>query len=249
MADAGKILIVEDDVDLAENLVEILLDAGYFAEHATTAEGALERIARGGIAGVVTDFRLPGLGGVDLISQLRERGIPVPVIVMSAFMDRRVATQAEEVGALDVLAKPVQIDRLFTLVSAFVRPDTQVLIVEDNEAFAENVAEALSDEGMSTTIGESAQAALGKRILPRVALVDLRLPDKSGLEVARRLFARDPTVRILFVTAYGEDLRREVEAGRAAPFIDPSEPFLSKPLDVGALVARVRSMIRTSSQP
>ena len=151
MAQQQPILIVEDDVDLAENLVEILEDAGYVAEHVTTAEQALERVQGGGIAGVITDFRLPGLGGVDLIHKLRERGIPLPVIVMSAFMDRRVATQAEEVGALDVLAKPLDLKRLFSLVSAFVEPDTQVLIVEDNEAFAENVAEALTEEGFSAS--------------------------------------------------------------------------------------------------
>jgi len=247
MAQQQPILIVEDDVDLAENLVEILEDAGYVAEHVTTAEQALERVQGGGIAGVITDFRLPGLGGVDLIHKLRERGIPLPVIVMSAFMDRRVATQAEEVGALDVLAKPLDLKRLFSLVSAFVEPDTQVLIVEDNEAFAENVAEALTEEGFSASVESTGAAALGKRILPRMALVDLRLPDKSGLEVARRLFARDPTIRIVFVTAYGEDLRREVEAGRAAPFVNPSEPFLSKPLDIGELVARVRRALGAAS--
>jgi DNA-binding response OmpR family regulator len=241
------ILIVEDDVDLAENLVEILQDAGYVAEHVTTAEQALERIQRGGVAGVITDFRLPGVGGVDFIHQLRERGIPLPVIVMSAFMDRRVATQAEEVGALDVLAKPVDLKRLFALVAAFVEPDTQVLIVEDNEAFAENVAEALSEEGFSASVGSTAAAALGKRILPRIALVDLRLPDKSGLDVARRLFARDPTISIVFVTAHGEELRKEVESGRAAPFINPREPFLSKPLDIGELVARVRRTLGAAS--
>jgi DNA-binding response OmpR family regulator len=246
MADERPILIVEDDVDLAENLVEILQDAGYVAEHVTTAERALERIERGGVAGVITDFRLPGLGGVELIHKLRERGVPLPVVVMSAFMDRRVATQAEEVGALDVLAKPLDLKRLFALVAAFVEPGTQVLIVEDNEAFAENVAEALSEEGFSSSVGPTGTEALGKHILPRMALVDLRLPDRSGIDVARRLFARDPTIRIVFITAYGDELHKMLEAGRAPPFVNPSEPFLSKPLDLGELVARVRHALRTA---
>jgi DNA-binding NtrC family response regulator len=241
VADAKRLLIVEDDADLAENLAEILEGMGHEPLVAPTAERALELLEDNAVDGVITDFRLPGLGGVDLISTLRARGLVVPVVMISAFMNDRMAEQAEEAGALDVLPKPVDLDRLEQLVEAFSRPEGQVLIVEDNEPLAENIAEALRDSGLAPVIGSSAESALSKRDLPRVAIVDLRLPDKDGLEVARRLCARDPSIQIIFVTAYGDELQAKLDSAldsliRAKGNI----PLVLKPFDVADLVLRVR---------
>lgn len=224
-----RLLIVEDDADLAENLAEILEGVGYDTAVACSAEHALELLDGETFAGVITDFRLPGLGGVDLIAALRERGVPVPVAVISGFIDPQIAERAEEAGALDVLPKPVDLKRLFELVTTFTSPRGEVLIVEDNEALAENLAEALESSGLQTAIGSSAESALSRRSLPKVALVDLRLPDRNGIEVARRLRARDPKIKIIFVTAYGSTLRHA----------EGDLPLVAKPFDVAELVERV----------
>jgi CheY-like chemotaxis protein len=241
VTEGKRLLIVEDDVDLAENLAEILEGMGYQALVAESAERALDLLEREPVDGVITDFRLPGLDGVELIGKLRAKGLPVPVVVISAFMDPRVAAQAEEAGALHVLPKPVNLEHLFQLLEAFSRPRGQVLIVEDNEALAENLAEALENSGMTPLIGANAESALEQRTLPRVALVDMRLPDKNGLEVALRLYARDPTIKIIFVTAYGEELQQrltaEIEAAASALC---HAPMVAKPFDIADLVERVR---------
>jgi two-component system response regulator (stage 0 sporulation protein F) len=140
-------------------------------------------------------------------------------------------------GALDVLGKPIDLDRLARLLETFARPRGEVLIVEDNLALAENVAEALSISGMETAIGSSAASALSRKSLPRVALVDLRLPDADGLEVAKRLCARDPSIKIIFVTAYGEELQERLDE---SAFPNRSVPLVAKPFDVEALVHLVR---------
>ena len=244
MPDGRRLLIVEDDVDLAENLAEILESAGYQPVVAHSAEEALDALDTESIDGVITDFRLPGLGGVDLITQLRDRGLPVPVVMISAFMDRRVAEQAEAAGALEVLHKPVNLDRLFQLVQMFCEPRGEVLIVEDNTELAENVAEALAGKGMETAIGSSAESALGRRTLPRVALVDLRLPDQDGIEVARRLRARDPSIEIIFVTGFGDELKERLAgAGLGLPGAARQPTLLTKPIDLQELVEHVRAAV------
>jgi CheY-like chemotaxis protein len=241
VTEGKRLLIVEDDADLAENLAEILEGMGYSALIADSGERALDLLERESVDGVITDFRLPGLDGVELIGKLRAKGLPVPVVVISAFIDPRVAEQAEEAGALDVLPKPVDLERLFQLVDAFSRPRGAVLIVEDNEALAENLAEALENTGLSTVIGSSAEAALEHRTLPRVALVDLRLPDKDGLEVARRLCARDPTIKIIFVTAFGEELQQRLAgAVESIACALGDHSLVAKPFDLADLVQRVR---------
>lgn len=241
----GHLLIVEDDPDLAENLVEILEGLDWQVDVCGSAEHALEMLAEHAYEGVVTDFRLPGLGGVELIVHLRREGVDVPVLVMSAFMDDLSAAQAEKAGALDVLAKPLDLPRLFQVLDNFIRSTDQVLIVEDNMALAENVAEALRSEGFRPEVAQDGQGALSRRMLPRVALVDLRLPDLNGIEVARRLYARDPSIKILFITAYDEDITENIETVlREFPCIDPSNPCLRKPFSLPELVERVRHAVQ-----
>lgn len=246
METKGRILIVEDDPDLADNLVEILEGLGWQVEVAASAERALEMLPGSGFTGVITDFRLPGLGGVELISRLRQLGVGVPIVVMSAFMDETAAAEAEQAGALDVLAKPVDLKRLFGMLEAFLRPDEQVLIVEDNLDLAENVAEALRNQGLEPEVARSGSGALANRSLPRVALVDLRLPDLDGIEVARRLWARDPSIKILFVTAYADEMTGKLDSAlRELPCVDPVDPCLLKPFDVPALVERIRCAVQS----
>lgn len=237
----GHLLLVEDDPDLAENLLEILQGLDWEVELAESAEQALEMLSERSFVGVITDFRLPGLGGIELISRLRRAGTQVPVVLMSAFMDDSAAAQAERAGALDVLAKPVDLTRLFRALEAFAKAEGQVLIVEDNAALAENVAEALRGEGLTPVVAPDGSDALSRRSLPRVALVDLRLPDLDGVEVARRLYARDPSIKILFVTAYGDEVRTDLERALAElPCVDPGQPCLHKPFDLPELVERIR---------
>ena len=232
-------LIVEDDIDLAHNLLEILNDFEHHAELAHSVEQAERSLKERKFDGVITDFRLPGACGVDLIQSLREQKNPVPVLMMSAYMEHSEIEQAKAAGALAVLPKPLDLQRLLTLLDAFVNAHREVLIVEDNEALAENMAEALRDHGIEVSISSSAEQALSRPSLPSVALVDLRLPDRSGLEVARRLWMRDPSIRLFVVTAHAEELRDKLIELSTVLDLDPERVVITKPFDLRQLIERV----------
>ncbi len=236
-----SVLVVEDDVDMAENLAEILELDGIEVTVLYTAMEALERLAERTYDGVITDFRLPGISGVDLIVEMRKRGVTAPVIVTSAFMDRLATQAARSAGALDVLEKPLDFRRLAALVAELERSADDVVIVEDNRELAEDIAQAFREQGLSVRHYETAEAALGDRKLPRVALVDVNLPDQSGIDVARQLAARDPNIRIVFVTGFGEQHRAELVT---VPGVDPREPYVSKPFDLAKLVQMVVARAR-----
>ena len=241
LADA-RILVVEDDPDMAENIAEVIGELGASVEIALSAEAALELVSRTSFDGVISDFRLPGLGGVDLIRELRQRGIVVPVVMMSGYMDHRAIEAAEAAGALDILAKPIDLRRLLNDVRQFARPQGRVLIVEDNAELAENLVEALRAVGLSPIVAGTGAQALEQRALHRVAIVDIRLPDSDGIEIAQRLAARDPRIQIIFLTGYAEHHRAQLEnLCGSLPGLDPADLCVSKPCDVGALAARVRA--------
>jgi CheY-like chemotaxis protein len=84
---------------------------------ALSAEQALDTVESDEFHGLVTDFRLPGLNGAQLIDELRRRGRGIPAVVMSAYSDDQTVAVARAAGAIAVLAKPVGIAQLLGLVA------------------------------------------------------------------------------------------------------------------------------------
>jgi CheY-like chemotaxis protein len=112
------VLVVDDHVHLAENIAEILAGEGYLTRVATSAEEALNALEAGPIDALLTDFRLPGLNGAQLIGEIRRRGRGIPALVMSAYSDDDTIREARESGAIEVLGKPVQLPKLLGLLQA-----------------------------------------------------------------------------------------------------------------------------------
>lgn len=237
MASMLRVLIVEDNGDLAENLAEILESRGHDVVVAPSAEAALVELSNGKFCGVLTDLRLPGRSGLELIAQLREQSDPTPVVLMTAFADAHATRSAQVAGALAVLFKPLDMSRLFNLVSEFSRDEHKILLLDDNAAFAQNLADALAAGGFRPAVVTSLQEALDQEHLPVVAVVDYRLPDGSGLVAAERLWVRDPTLRVILLSGYADEVR-----SRLGPSL-PSflRKTLAKPIPVERLLDEVRA--------
>jgi DNA-binding NtrC family response regulator len=230
MTVSGKILVVDDHIALAENLAEVLESAGYQAAVADSAEAALVRLEAGDIGALITDFKLPGRNGAELITEMRRRGSHIPAVVMSAFTDDGTLEQARSAGALEVLAKPLDFPQFFAVVEVMGNEESVILVVDDNRQLAENLAEILEQQGHLTRIVGSVSEALASVPRPRAAIVDFVLPDGTGLEVAERLRARDPRVQLLFVSGHAERLRQQLQGPLAAI------TSLEKPLNLDRLL-------------
>jgi two-component system, OmpR family, copper resistance phosphate regulon response regulator CusR len=113
------ILVVDDHVYLAENIAEILESEGYQTRVALSAEQALDTLDQDDIHAVITDYRLPGRNGAQLIREIRRRGSLIPAVVMSAYSDEETIAAARAAGAMEVLTKPVALPQLLGLVAAF----------------------------------------------------------------------------------------------------------------------------------
>jgi CheY-like chemotaxis protein len=111
-----RILIVDDNVGLAENIAEILEIDGYVTEVAASAEEALTNTASPLPDVLVTDYRLPGISGATLVRRLQERGVRVHAIVISAYTDEKTIEDARSAGAAFV-AKPVDFEALGRLIA------------------------------------------------------------------------------------------------------------------------------------
>jgi len=106
------VLIVDDDERICVSLSEVLARQGLEVGVAVSAESALSRLARIEPDIVLTDVRLPGLSGLQLLSTLKERKPGVDVILMSAFEDLPTVASAMRDGAVDFLVKPLDLHKV-----------------------------------------------------------------------------------------------------------------------------------------
>jgi len=113
----GRILIVDDEVNARTALVELLRDEGYVVEAAADAFKALGKVADFAPDLVVTDLKMPGMDGLQLLAKLRESDADLPVIVMTAFGEVETAVKAMRSGARDYLSKPVNVGELSVVVA------------------------------------------------------------------------------------------------------------------------------------
>ena len=104
---APRILVVDDDVDGLEVLRTRLVHAGYDVETAESAEKALSRVKAFDPGLIVTDQRMSGMTGIELLEKVRASMAGVEVVVMTAHDDMQTAVAAMKAGAFDFLVKPV----------------------------------------------------------------------------------------------------------------------------------------------
>jgi DNA-binding NtrC family response regulator len=111
-----RILVVDDDAGLRRALATILNNRGYITDAAADGSEALERLRARSFDLVVTDVRMPVMGGEALLSAMRQAHPVVAVIAISAYSSNEVAASLTRSGAADVLSKPVHPELLVSTV-------------------------------------------------------------------------------------------------------------------------------------
>jgi two-component system, OmpR family, alkaline phosphatase synthesis response regulator PhoP len=114
MATALRILAIDDDQDARQMLGHMLRQAGYDVTLVGDAEQALQKLGESSFDIVISDICLPRLSGLDLLRQVREKGLDCEVIILTAFPAVDSAVQALHDGAIDYLMKPLTQEVLLT---------------------------------------------------------------------------------------------------------------------------------------
>jgi two-component system response regulator HydG len=131
MADPATLLVADDDPGLRESLERTLTREGYRVVLASDGRAALERVQAGGIDLIVTDLRMPGLTGLELLRAAKAIMPDVDVILLTAFGTVEEAVKAMKDGAYDFLTKPFRREQLIKLIDkALERRD----LIEQNRA-------------------------------------------------------------------------------------------------------------------
>ena len=111
-----KILIVDDEKNILRVVSTTLKNERYDITAAQSAEEAIEKFGRDGFDLVITDLKLPGQSGLDLLAYVKAQEPDLPVIMITAFGTIETAVDAMKKGAFNYLTKPVNPDELLTVV-------------------------------------------------------------------------------------------------------------------------------------
>ncbi len=113
---SALILIVDDEVRYRELYGQVLEAAGFEVRTAASAEEALDLMGEREPALVVSDVRMPGASGIELLRTARQERAALPFLLVTAYAEVRDAVKALKLGAVDYLAKPVDLDELVAAV-------------------------------------------------------------------------------------------------------------------------------------
>jgi two-component system response regulator AtoC len=204
-----NVLVVDDDASMRHLLSVILHDHGFEARAVASAEDALRELDQRAYDLVLTDVRMPGMGGMELLREVQRRDPDAVVIVMSAYGTHDTAIEAVKAGAWDYVSKPF-------------RPDEVVLVLRKAEE-----RERLSRENRRL------RGALAEAV-PPAAIVGTSAPMAELLRQVRKVAPQKTTVLLEGESGTGKEL-----VAHALHDLSPraAQPFV--PVNCGAIPAEL----------
>ena len=111
-----RLLVVDDDPGMRENLAELFESLGYDVRTAENTPDALRILEGGGVDLLLTDYKIPGPSGLDLIEAARNRQPKIRAVLMTAFGDSLTEKESFRRGALGYVTKPFEADEIAAFV-------------------------------------------------------------------------------------------------------------------------------------
>ncbi|MFL6651419.1 MAG: nitrogen regulation protein NR(I) [Sulfurifustaceae bacterium] len=193
MAKQDVVWIIDDDQSIRWVLEKALEQAGFSVRAFESGNGIGETLERTQPSAIVTDIRMPGLNGLDLLSLIQQKAAEIPVIVTTAYTDLDSAVASYRRGAFEYLPKPFDLDEAVNLVRRALehRRHRRVEPVAGNEHVPEIIGAAASMQEVFRAIGRLSNSHLN---------VLINGESGTGKElVARALHTHSPRAKAPFI--------------------------------------------------
>jgi DNA-binding NtrC family response regulator len=231
-----RYLVVDDNQQFAENLAEIIEEGSGKVDVVLSGDDALAKVANTKYDALISDMRMPAMGGAELVHRIRRLDRGLPAVVITAYTRDDDVDAARNEGVLAVLPKPPPVTRLMEIIAG-ARRDGLVAIIEDDVHLLDNLSEALRAHGFAAVTATSVMETerLGG-VAPFAALVDLRVPGGPDGAAMNLLGERFPGLPMIVITAH---------ADRPPPAAH--ETLFTKPFRTAELMEAVERLYRSQN--
>ena len=231
-----RILIVDDDEAIRNSLARILRRTAHEILLAKDGNDALELVVSGYKPDLlIIDIRMPGMDGIEAFQKLRQHCPSLIAIFMTAYSSSKKTLEAQQRGALSILAKPLDISRLLNLVTSALSV-SPVLVADDDAQLVKSIGRALRAHDIDVETANSLQsAALMLRQRPdRVVIADVFLGDGYGYELLRSDMDQGSQAPFILMTGQTDWIDSEL-----AKSLPRKITCLAKPLNMEQLLEQV----------
>lgn len=239
-----RVLIVDDDVDHAESLADVLEMRGHPVELAHSGEEAIKCFAAAEFDLVLLDVKLPGMNGVEAFLEMKRIRPTARVMMMTGYSLEQLISQAIEGGALGVLYKPFAATELLAALGQ-VTPRGRILVADDDPDFVESILPILEAADFDLCIAGNGRETLVQleSQQPACLILDLGLAVLAGPEVMAKLIDACGSVPTIVVTGgYGGAVPESL-----AGLGQRAHGLLLKPFDPSALLSAVGAAVAPAS--
>ncbi len=199
--DKGGIWVVDDDESIRWVLERGLSENGIEVETFDSASKVIKKLETENPSLILTDIKMPGKSGIDLLDEVRELRPEIPIIIMTAHSDLQSAVESYEHGAWEYLPKPFDIEEAVSMVQRATSKDTSE-IEEDSESRAEIIGEAPAMQEVFRAIGKLSNST---------STVLLMGQSGTGKElVAKALFQHSPRKDNAFIALNMADIPKDL---------------------------------------
>jgi len=120
-SDVNVVAIIDDDGDVRDVLDALLESVGHTVRTYTSGQQLLDDPDLGDVACMIVDQKMPAMTGLDLLRELEARGQTIPSVLITGLPETATMNEARALGAIDVLPKPIETEKLLRLVAFAVR--------------------------------------------------------------------------------------------------------------------------------
>ena len=213
MSESLQILVVDDNQMMVKTLQDIFRIKGYHTETAFTGPEALAKLSSRSFDCVLSDIKMPDMNGIELYRAIKAQQPDIPVVFMTAYANDALIDDGLAEGAIAVLTKPLDLNRLLDFL-AQLNQQRSIVIVDDDPLFCRNLADILQEHGYKTQ-----QITQTKDVLAQIAgeeqvvILEMKLTGQSGLDILRQIKSQYPLIPVIMVTNYADEISEALETG------------------------------------
>ena len=231
-----SILVVDDDMDNAASLTELFEMEGHRVTVVHSGEDAIEAYRTVQFDIAFMDVMMPGKNGVDSFLEIKKLKPQARIYMMTGYSVDQLLRQAIDHGAMGVFSKPVDIEKVLTVLKD-ISPSGIALIAEDDPEFGPMLKSFIAAAGKNCALVTNGQDALDamRRGGVSVLILDLKMPLIDGIGVYTTLRKEGRMVPTIIITGNGAEYADTLDALRDVAVTG----ILNKPFDPVDLLARL----------